>query len=355
MVTRSASLPTAGAVAGGADSEPHRVCLSRDHGEGPEMTFVVAAYNVEAFIEIAVRSALAQIYVSVEVIVVDDASSDGTAAVVERLAADDPRVILIKNKQNVGPGAARNIAIQRARGRWIAILDGDDCVAADRASKMIACANATGADIVGDNFERITAEGTPTRRLLFSKAGVPFLFFVEAPAFIAANELLGNRRFSLGAIKVVVKSEFLRTHDIRHFEDLPVGEDFHFILTCLFRGGKFVVSSDPGYRYRIRPGSQSWRLTDEHMTRLQHVHELLIADAKRSESSDTIDAVDAYGRSLARTTQFVRIVSLAKAGLWSDALRESIMSPHVWPLVVHSIALVLANRLLRYRLGTSTG
>jgi glycosyltransferase involved in cell wall biosynthesis len=90
----------------------------------PLVTFVVAAHNAEATIESALRSLVWQNVKDWEALVVDDGSSDGTA---ERAAAvGDPRISIERLPGNVGRAAARNIAVERARGRFIAIQDADD-------------------------------------------------------------------------------------------------------------------------------------------------------------------------------------------------------------------------------------
>jgi glycosyltransferase involved in cell wall biosynthesis len=89
------------------------------------VSVIVAAYNAAEYLEATCRSALSQTYAPLEVIVVDDGSTDGTAAIVERLASADPRVKLIRQR-NLGVAAARNAAIAAARGEFIAPLDADD-------------------------------------------------------------------------------------------------------------------------------------------------------------------------------------------------------------------------------------
>ncbi len=327
--------------------DPSRATANGTPADTPDVTFIIAAFNVAPFIEEAICSALAQEGVTVAVIVVDDASSDHTSEIVRRLAASDPRISLIRQTENAGPGAARNAAIKCARGRWIAILDGDDYILPKRTSALIACADATGADIVGDNFERVTCDGKPTGRLLFPSAQVPFLFSVDVPTFISANQVLGKAAFSLGAIKVIVRTEFLRKHSIWHLEDLPVGEDFQFILACLFQGARFVVTSEPGYKYRLRPGSQSWRLTDEHMAKLRIAHTAIAADAARFGNAEAVEAVRAYDDALTRTTDFVKVVSFAKTGLWKNAALSALTHPHAWPLFFKYGSQALVNRLRR--------
>jgi len=89
------------------------------------VSVVVAAFNAAAYIGETCRSALRQTYTSLELIVVDDGSTDGTADVVLALAASDPRVRLIR-QQNLGVAAARNCAMAAASGEFIAPLDADD-------------------------------------------------------------------------------------------------------------------------------------------------------------------------------------------------------------------------------------
>src|SRR5690242_12326579 len=96
----------------------------------PDVTFIMAAYNAEATIAHALRSALDQKGVSVEVVVVDDCSRDGTVDVARAFPED--RVHVVALGQNRGPGGARNAGISVARGRWIAVLDCDDTVSPQR-------------------------------------------------------------------------------------------------------------------------------------------------------------------------------------------------------------------------------
>lgn len=314
----------------------------------PDVSFLIAAYNVAPFIEEAIQSGLSQTGVTVEVIVIDDASVDETAAIVERCARSDARVKLVKLAGNAGPGAARNAGLKSARGKWIAILDGDDLIVPNRTRHLLAIANATSADIVGDNFERVSVEGRPTGKFLFPQARVPFQFAVDAPTFIAANEVLGSKTFSLGAIKVMIRSDFLRNEGVLHPEDLPVGEDFRFILSCLFRRAKFVVSSDDGYKYRLRPGSQSWRLTNEHMNRLKAAYEAISGEANEVGAANAYAALEDYRRVMLRTSEFVTVVTLAKEGEPGAALAKMVGAPQVWPLAIRFGCEAILKRLKRF-------
>lgn len=92
----------------------------------PRVTVVMPAYNSAEFIATAIESVRAQSLDDWEMIVVDDASDDGTVAVVEEYVRRDPRVCLITHEHNSGAAAARNTATRAAKGRYISFLDSDD-------------------------------------------------------------------------------------------------------------------------------------------------------------------------------------------------------------------------------------
>ena len=91
-----------------------------------KITIIMAAYNAAQTIEDAVNSVLAQTYLNWELLVVDDCSHDGTAALVRRFMETDPRIILIQNDTNLGVSKTRKRGLESASGEWIAVLDSDD-------------------------------------------------------------------------------------------------------------------------------------------------------------------------------------------------------------------------------------
>ncbi len=91
----------------------------------PLVSVIVPAYNAEAFIAQTLKSVLSQTYNNIEVLVVDDGSQDRTPEIVELIAQKDRRVILLR-QPNAGVAAARNLAIQKSSGEYIAPIDADD-------------------------------------------------------------------------------------------------------------------------------------------------------------------------------------------------------------------------------------
>lgn len=126
------SLPDAVARAGPCDSVGMAM---------PLVSVVIPAHNAEKFLAETLRSARAQTYPNLEIVVVDDGSTDGTAAIVERHARDDSRIRLIR-QANAGVARARNCAIEEARGEFIAPLDADDLWHPDNIAMQVAALQA---------------------------------------------------------------------------------------------------------------------------------------------------------------------------------------------------------------------
>lgn len=104
----------------------------------PLISVIMAVYNNAAFLEEAVASVQAQTVTDWELIAVDDGSTDASLRILEDLAADDPRIRVLKMPRNSGAGAVRDYAIGMARGTFIAIADADDICEPERFEKQIA-------------------------------------------------------------------------------------------------------------------------------------------------------------------------------------------------------------------------
>lgn len=235
----------------------------------PDVSFLIAAFNAEESISRAIDSALAQRGVSVEVVVVDDGSSDGTVSMAARYPRDLVQVVELG--RNRGPGGARNAGLAIAAGRFVAVLDADDTVHPDRLARMICRAEMFGAAIAVDNLEVVHGD---------ADAGQP-MFAPErlaAQTYLSLEELIGTsllfeNTFSYGYMKPVFERRFLRQAGLRYDETLRIGEDYLFLASALARGARCAVDPNAGYRYHVRSGSVS------RVMELHHVEAMLSADA----------------------------------------------------------------------------
>lgn len=104
----------------------------------PRVSVVMPTYNVAAYVEAATESILQQTFTDFELIIIDDGSTDDTWAVLERLAAQDPRIRLERNSANRGISYSRNRGTELAYGEYIAVMDHDDISMPDRLEKQVA-------------------------------------------------------------------------------------------------------------------------------------------------------------------------------------------------------------------------
>jgi glycosyltransferase involved in cell wall biosynthesis len=221
---------------------------------------IIPAHQAAGFVHAAIRSALVQTREDIEVIVVDDASSDGTWDAIVACADRDARVVPLRRRCWGGPSAARNAGIAQARGRWIAVLDADDLYLPRRLEQMIAKAEALGADLLADNMFQVDfSTGEPLGRRFCEASmdsGEP-VSLVEAvqrdmPGRGAHGELFGF-------FQPLIRRDFLLAKRIRYSDNILVGEDFLFYLECIAQGGRFHLTREAYYVQRLRCGSHSAR------------------------------------------------------------------------------------------------
>ena len=101
------------------------------------VSIITPSYNSESFLSQTIESVLSQTYTDLEMIIVDDASSDNSNKIIEEYLKKDSRIKLIKLEKNSGPAVARNRAIDEAKGKYIAFLDSDDLWMPEKLSKQL--------------------------------------------------------------------------------------------------------------------------------------------------------------------------------------------------------------------------
>ena len=101
------------------------------------VSIITPMYNSENFIGETIKSVLNQTYIYWEMIIVDDASSDNSIAIVEKITNEESRIKLIKSSIDIGPAKARNMGIELASGRYISFLDSDDLWLPEKLEKQI--------------------------------------------------------------------------------------------------------------------------------------------------------------------------------------------------------------------------
>ena len=251
---------TAGAAAGSAAPDA-----------SPLVSVIVPAYNVEAYVEQAVRSILGQTMGDLELIVVDDGSTDATGEILNELAAGDARMRVL-HVPNGGAPAARNRALELARGRYVAFADADDecaptyleelCRLMDGGCELAICGFkiiTTGGYSEGAGADDGSEAGSGARAQSFTEVkSVPSAVYATAEEFRAASpELFDNNQLYSPWNKMFVRERLDRLN-IR-FKDV-FWDDFPFVLDYIRDVERVSVTSEPLYTfYRRRADSETAR------------------------------------------------------------------------------------------------
>lgn len=198
------------------------------------------AHNAAQYLAQAMSSVLSQTLQDLELIVVDDGSSDETPRIAQSFS--DPRVVYIRFDTNQGVAAARNAAVARARGSYIAVLDADDIAEPNRLATQVALLEGSGADICAAGH---VAWNVSTGRRKRSKQ---YLRDADIKALLTVYSPLCNST-------VMARAEVLKTHPY----DLAVrlAEDYQLWGRLALDGCKFVASDQSLVTYRVHPSQLS--------------------------------------------------------------------------------------------------
>ncbi|ARJ70465.1 glycosyltransferase family 2 protein [Paracoccus contaminans] len=275
----------------------------------PFISVIMANHRGAAHLPAAMAAVLAQTQARIELILADDASDDDSATIARRIAEDDTRVRVIVSDRNQGPAATRNLGLDAARGDWIAIVDSDDLIHPQRLSRLVAAAEAAGADIAADDL--VHFGNAESRTLLQTLSPTP-------PVLLGAADLLAGhadpRQPAYGYLKPVIRRAALAGR--RYDTALRIGEDHDLVLRMVMAGARFLLLPDPLYAYRRHANSISHRLSVETVAAMLAAHEALPPMPDPTSRA----AARAAGRQLRRSLRYERLVEAIKARHWSRAL-----------------------------------
>jgi succinoglycan biosynthesis protein ExoO len=220
-----------------------------------DFSVIIPAYNVSGIIGRAIRSAAAQTLPPLEILVVDDCSTDNTVEVVKALGSEIPSLRLLSSLANGGPSAARNIGLRAAKGDWIALLDSDDAWKPGRLKRLSEVASTTSVDFVADNLVLWDAVADAQVK--------PFYYDLAARQkqitlldMFRADDNFNFSKASYALMKPIFRRNFLVENKIEYNESMKIGEDFNLFVESLFNGAKIVLIQDSYYIYSMpRPPS----------------------------------------------------------------------------------------------------
>ncbi|MFJ8821792.1 CDP-glycerol glycerophosphotransferase family protein [Streptomyces sp. NPDC102467] len=216
----------------------------------PRLTVVVPIHNVEEYLGACLESLSAQTMPDLEVVMVDDGSTDDSGGIAREFAAGDPRFHLVE-QANAGLGAARNTGTRYATGGYLAFVDSDDVIPEGAYELMLRALEESGSDFVTGNVHRLRADGSTEQSPMFRKA---------MAATRTATHVTGD--WDLLADRIACNKVFRRAFWDEHSFAFPEGvlfEDIPVVLPAHFLARSVDVLHDTVYLWRDRDGSISNR------------------------------------------------------------------------------------------------
>lgn len=212
----------------------------------PIISVIIPVWNGAKCIEKSLGSVLAQDVAEMEVIVVDDGSTDGTWPLLTELAARDARIRPV-HQENAGASVARNTGLELCRGEYVRFIDADDEVPPGSMRALLTSARENDSDLVLAAYTEVLA-GQRTLRCLNKKDEA-----IGQEEFLERLERLSNS-FYYGVLwNKLFRGDIIREHRPRFTPGLNWGEDFVFVMAYLAHCRRYSYVTQPVYDYIRNP------------------------------------------------------------------------------------------------------
>ncbi|QIZ81387.1 glycosyltransferase family 2 protein [Thalassovita gelatinovora] len=306
---------------------------------------IIPVYGTERYIEKCVRSVMEQTFEDIEILCIDDCSPDNSAAIIERLAAEDKRIRLIRHDRNLGLGGARNTGISEARAPYLASVDSDDYIDPSMLERLWDATDGQTVDIVSCGFALVNEDGS-----LMKKTEKPEQTFYNEHGQVNILDLLPSAFWNkLWRTRLFTDNNITFPNHL-YFEDLATTPRvLHFAQ-------RIRSIPDPLYNYMIRETSITNTFGAKHIIDYFRVYDVLWAFLSdeglfgryQYEFIEKIgktlhfhtEAVLASDMSEADQTQYLRYLLLLKIAyleynstlreLDTDSLRSLLLTARSW-------------------------
>ena len=215
----------------------------------PEVSIITPSYNTARFIKDCIQSVICQSFENWELLIVDDCSKDSSVEIITKFTQEDNRILLIALNENVGAAAARNIAIQKAKGKYIAFLDSDDIWKKDKLEEQL--------DFMRTNDFAFTF----TAYQPISEDGENMYSVISAPKIMTYRSYLRNT--IIGCLTVMIDRE--KTGDFQ-MPNIRSSHDMALWLQIMKRGFKAYGLNENLAQYRVVSSSNTakkWKAAKE--------------------------------------------------------------------------------------------
>ena len=229
-----------------------------------KLSIIIPVYNVEQYLQNCVQSVLTQTYHDLQVILVDDGSTDSSDILCDQLARQDSRMQVV-HKKNGGLSDARNAGLMVATGDYVAFLDSDDVyLLNDGLEQLMALAQTEQPDVLLFQAVDVYAHHQTVRKAYDVK------YMATHSGTEVFAQLVRTQLFNMSACFQLIRRELLEQHQI-YFEKGLLSEDVDWSLRLWMHVGKVRAINLPLYGYQHREGSISTTYTIRNLRSYEHI------------------------------------------------------------------------------------
>lgn len=212
-----------------------------------KVTVIVTVYNVETYLAECLKSIINQTYGELEILCINDCSTDGSLAVLKEYEQKDSRIVIIENEKNSGVAYTRNVGLMKATGEYVLYVDSDDTIASDLVESCMQVVS--GCDMVCFDYTQVTmGAGVIARQYAYKMKDGLYTgesFFIES---VCTDSTIFSPWSKL------INRNFITTNHIRFYDGI-LYEDMLFSFQCYIKASRIYSLNRKLYVYRIRQTS----------------------------------------------------------------------------------------------------
>lgn len=226
--------------------------------ESPLITVIVPIYNILEYLPRCVHSITEQTYRNLEILLIDDGSTDGTGELCDRLGAEDDR-IRVFHKDNGGSSSARNMGLLEAAGEYIGFVDSDDFIEPDMYERLLKAVGEYSVEAAQIGRDEMDEQGNRLPNICEPP---------EKPEIWESRDFLKELLLHKGDCSFCTKLIRRELFQEDRFPEQKLNEDFHLLVRMLPRIGRMVSLPEQGYHVFYRIGSNSRKADRESFSRV---------------------------------------------------------------------------------------
>ncbi len=213
----------------------------------PRLTIIIPVFNAEAYLEECLASVVGQAFGDIEVICVNDGSTDKSLSILEEWAGKDNRIHIV-TQTNSGPSAARNKGLDAAQGDYVTFVDADDIVRNDIYSSSLSVISRYNLDVYSFGIESYPNGSA-------RKTSFPIGIVMDYKQLFASNPHIQSENALCYSVRFIFRTSIIKDNHLQFDERIFFGEDMLFNIDVVCHSQRMMVSQEPLYLYRKNENS----------------------------------------------------------------------------------------------------